>query len=774
MPRRLSLYPLALVVAGLGSTLAAQRPATDTTLLTVDRIFASPEFRLGSLSALAWLSDGAGYTTLERAAGGGGDGGGGGKTGQDLVRYDAETGLKTILVPASRLVPPGDSTPLEVEEYSWSPDGRRLLIFTNSKQVWRTNTRGDYWVLDLAGWTLKKLGGNGPGSTLMFAKFSPDGGRVGWVRYGEYNIYVEDIASGKMTQLTHDGSRTTINGTFDWVYEEEFGLQDGWRWNPDGQSIAYWQLDATGVRDFLLDDVTDSLYAFTIPVQYPKAGQSNSAGRAGVVSVSGGETRWLNMPGDPRNNYIARMEWVPAKGRSKELVIQHMNRLQDTLHVMLADAQSGQARTLFTEADVPWVEHFDQLRFLNDGKDILWMSERSGWSQLYLVPRDGGAPRPLTSGEFDVFGVVRVDTIGKWIYYVASPDNPMQRYLYRINYAKRGPAQRITPQGEPGWHNYSLSPTGRYAVHTYSRFGVPPTISLVSLPDNHMLRTLVDNAPLKAKLATLRLGATEFRQVDIGNGIKLNAAFIKPPNFDSTGGARYPVFFYVYGGPGSQTVTDNWGGQNYLWYQMLAQRGYIVASVDNRGTGARGKAWRKIIYKQLGVIETQDQAAAARAIGRLPFVDSTRIGIWGWSYGGFMTLNVLTQAPDVYRMGIAVAPVTHWKYYDTIYTERYNGLPQDNAAGYDKGSPLTYAKNLKGRLLIVHGSGDDNVHFQNTEAMVNALIEANRPFSLMVYPNRNHGIYGGNTRQHLYTLLTKFVEENLPAATTGGTRAALP
>ena len=768
MPRRLSLYPLALVVAGLGSTLAAQRPATDTTLLTVDRIFASPEFRGGSLSALAWLSDGAGYTTLERAAGGGG------KTGQDLVRYDAETGLKTILVPASRLVPPGDSTPLEVEEYSWSPDGRRLLIFTNSKQVWRTNTRGDYWVLDLTGWTLKKLGGNGPGSTLMFAKFSPDGGRVGWVRYGEYNIYVEDIASGKMTQLTHDGSRTTINGTFDWVYEEEFGLQDGWRWNPDGQSIAYWQLDATGVRDFLLDDVTDSLYAFTIPVQYPKAGQSNSAGRAGVVSVSGGETRWLNMPGDPRNNYIARMEWVPAKGRSKELVIQHMNRLQDTLHVMLADAQSGQARTLFTEADVPWVEHFDQLRFLNDGKDILWMSERSGWSQLYLVPRDGGAPRPLTSGEFDVFGVVRVDTIGKWIYYVASPDNPMQRYLYRINYAKRGPAQRITPQGEPGWHNYSLSPTGRYAVHTYSRFGVPPTISLVSLPDNHMLRTLVDNAPLKAKLATLRLGATEFRQVDIGNGIKLNAAFIKPPNFDSTGGARYPVFFYVYGGPGSQTVTDNWGGQNYLWYQMLAQRGYIVASVDNRGTGARGKAWRKIIYKQLGVIETQDQAAAARAIGRLPFVDSTRIGIWGWSYGGFMTLNVLTQAPDVYRMGIAVAPVTHWKYYDTIYTERYNGLPQDNAAGYDKGSPLTYAKNLKGRLLMVHGSGDDNVHFQNTQVMVNALVEANRPFSLMVYPNRNHGIYGGNTRQHLYTLLTKFVEENLPAATTGGTRAALP
>jgi len=747
------VYLLAVVSAGLGSTLAAQRPAADTSLLTVDRIFAGPEFRGGSLPSLAWLSDGTGYTTLERAASG--------KAGQDLVRYDVETGLKTILVPAARLVPPGDTTPLNVEAYSWSADGRRLLIFSNSQQVWRTNTRGDYWVLDLAGWTLKKLGGTGPASTLMFAKFSPDGGRVGWVRYGEYNLYVEDVAGGKITQLTHDGSRTTINGTFDWVYEEELGLQDGWRWNSDGRSIAYWQLDATGVRDFLLYNATDSLYAFTTPVQYPKAGQTNSAGRAGVVSAAGGETRWLNIPGDPRNNYIARMEWVPAKGGSKELVIQHMNRLQDTLHVMLADAETGQARTLFTEADVPWVEHFDQLQFLNGGRDILWMSERSGWSQLYLIPRDGGAPRPLTSGDFDVFGVQRVDTIEKWVYYVASPDNPTQRYLYRINYAKRGLAQRLTPQGETGWHSYAMSPGNRYAVHTYSRFGVPPTISLVSLPDNRTLRTLVDNAALKAKLAGLRLGATEFRQIDIGTGIKLNAAFIKPPHFDST--ARYPVFFYVYGGPGSQTVTDDWGGQTYLWHQMLAQRGYIVASVDNRGTAARGKAWRKIIYKQLGVVETQDQAAAARAIGRLPYVDSTRIGIWGWSYGGFMTLNALTQAPDVYRMGIAVAPVTHWKYYDTIFTERYNGLPQDNAAGYDKGSPLTYAKNLRGRLLIVHGSGDDNVHFENTLAMVNAFVDANRPFSLMVYPNRNHGIYGGNTRQHLFSLLTKFVEENLPA-----------
>ena len=757
MLRRL-LYVVAFVApAPLGRPplAVAQRAANDSSLLTVDRIFASPEFRGGSLGPLAWLSDGVAYTTFERTADN--------KPGRDLVRYDAETGLRTILVPSARFVPPGDSTPLDIEEYSWSPDGRKLLIFTNSAQVWRTNTRGDYWVLDLAGWTLKKLGGNGPESTLMFAKFSPDGGRVGWVRYGEYNIYVEDLASGKLTQLTHDGSRTTINGTFDWVYEEELGLQDGWRWNPDGRSIAYWQLDATGVRDFLLYDTTDSLYAHITPVQYPKAGQTNSASRVGVVSAAGGETRWMNVPGDPREHYIARMAWVPAnKGAgSKELVIQHLNRLQDTLQVLLADAQTGAVRTLFTEQDSTWVEQFDDLRFVNGDKDILWMSERSGWNHLFLIPRGGGTPRELTPGDFDVLAVEHVDVAGGWVYYIASPDNPTQRYLYRVNFAKRMPVQRVTPVNEPGVHTYDIAPSGRYAVHFYSRFGVPPTVTLMSLSDNRTLRTLVDNAALKAKVAGLKLGSTQFRKVDIGDGIQLNAWFIRPPNFDST--ARYPVFFSVYGGPGSQTVTDSWGGANYLWYQMLAQRGYIVASVDNRGTGARGRAWRKIIYKQMGVIETHDQAAAARAVGRFPYVDSTRIGIWGWSYGGFMSLNVITQAPDVYRMAIAVAPVTHWKFYDTIYTERYNGLPQTNAAGYDKGSPLTYAKNLRGKLLIVHGSGDDNVHYQNTEMMVNALVAANRPFQLMVYPNRTHSISGGTTRQHLYTLLTNFVEDNLPA-----------
>jgi len=435
---------------------------------------------------------------------------------------------------------------------------------------------------------------------------------------------------------------------------------------------------------------------------------------------------------------------------------------------MIVDAATGQVKIIFTEKDDAWVEQFDQLRFVDQGKDFVWMSERSGWSHLYLVSREKGEMRELTTGDFDVLSVQRVDTMGKWIYYTASPDNPTQRYLYRVNYDKKGPPLRMTPESELGIHTYNMSPGGRFAIHTYSRFGVPPIVTLIGA-GGHTLRTLVDNAPLKAKIATLKLGSTEFGQVDIGGGIKLNAWFIKPPSFDST--AKHPVLFFVYGGPGSQTVLDSWGGQNYLWYQMLAQRGYVVASVDNRGTGARGRAWRKIIYKQMGVIETHDQAEAAKAIGRYAWVDSTRMGIWGWSFGGFMTLNAMMQTPDVYRMGMSVAPVTHWKFYDTIYTERYMGLPQNNEEGYDRGSPLTYAKDLRGKLLIVHGSGDDNVHFQNTEMMVNALVDANRPFSLMVYPNRNHSISGGTTRQHLYSLLTRYLEENLPASAQ---RAPIP
>jgi dipeptidyl-peptidase-4 len=757
------LHPLvtaALLPLIAGAALAQAPTRADSTRLSVSRIFASTDFRAGSFGPLRWLDAGRSYTTLERPEGEGGGGGRG--RGRDLVRYNTESGARDVLVAAPRLVPPGDSTPLDIEDYSWSPDGSRLLIFTNSERVWRANTRGDYWVLDCSTWKLTKLGGRGAASTLMFAKFAPDGRRVGWVRYGENNIYVEDVETGATTQLTKDGSRTVINGTFDWVYEEELGLQDGWRWSPDGRSIAYWQLDAAGVRDFSLINDTDSLYSFPVPVQYPKAGERNSAGRVGVVSASGGATLWLNVPGDPRENYIARMQWAPAAGAGAapaELVLQHLNRLQNTLDILWADARSGAVRTVFSDRDSSWVDLGDTLQFVNGGKEFLLESERGGWNQLYLVSRDGKRARPLTPAGFDVITNYGVDGTSTYAYFSASPNNPTQRYLYRVRVDGKGKAERVSPAGMSGAHQYGMAPGLAYAVHTYSAFGVPPVRSLIKLPEHRALRVVTDNAPLKQRVAALERGPHEFTQLDVGNGLKLNAWIMKPPVMEP--GKRYPVLMFVYGGPGSQTVNDSWGGNQYLWHVLLTQKGYIVASVDNRGTGARGRAFRKVVYGQLGVLETADQGAAARALGQLAFVDPARIGIWGWSYGGFMSLNSIFQHPDVFKTAIAVAPVTHWKFYDTIYTERYMGLPQQNGAGYDKGSPITYVRGLRGNLLVVHGSGDDNVHYQNTEVLVDSLVAAQRPFQLMVYPNRTHGIFGGGATEHLYALLTSYIEKNL-------------
>ncbi|MFN8645446.1 MAG: S9 family peptidase [Gemmatimonadales bacterium] len=721
--------------------------ATDPSLLTIERVYASGDFRPEFFGPARWLAGGGAYTTLEQSREG--------KGGQDLVRYDVASGARTVLVPAPRLIPRGDSVPLTVEDYVWSADERQLLVFTNSAPVWRQNTRGDYWALDLRTWRLRKLGGpRARPSTLMFAKFSPEGGRVAYVR--ENNLYVEHLATGRVVQLTRDGSRTIINGTFDWVYEEELDLRDGWRWSPDGRSIALWQLNADSVRNFTLINNTDSTYAQAIEIQYPKAGESNSAARVGVVPAAGGPTTWFRVPGDPRNHYLARMEWAAG---SDEVIIQQLNRLQNTDIVYLGSRRDGSVRQVLEERDSAWVDFPDETPWLDGGRSFLWESERDGWRHVYRVARDDARLTPLTPGEYDVAGQAAVDTSGGWLYYIASPGNPTQRYLYRTRLDGGGEAKRLTPADQAGSHSYNIAPDARVAFHTWSRFGAPPVTELVTLPEHRPLRTLVANAQLRERVAALRKGPAEFFQVDIGDGVRLNGWMMKPVDFDPA--RKYPVFFSNYGGPGSQTVLDSWGGTNYLWNLLLTQKGYIVASIDNRGTGMRGRAWRKIVYRQLGVIETQDQAAAARAMGRWAFVDSTRMGVFGWSYGGFMSLNGLFQAPDVYRMAVAVAPVTHWKFYDNIYTERYNGLPQDNPAGYDKGSPLSYVDRMRGRLLLVHGTGDDNVHYQNSENLLNRLVAANKTFDFMAYPNRNHGIFGGNTTLHLRTLITNFIDETL-------------
>ncbi|HTO72981.1 MAG TPA: S9 family peptidase, partial [Gemmatimonadales bacterium] len=713
--------PASLFLVLLAAT-AVQLPAqtADSSLLTVDRIYGSTEFRPESFGPARWLSGGTAYTTLEPSAET--------KGGKDIVRYDAATGARTVLVAAARLVPAGATAPLEVEDYTWSDDEKQLLVFTNSKPVWRTNTRGDYWALDLATWKLRKLGGDAAPSTLMFAKFAPDGRRVGYVR--DFNLYVEDLDSGTLTQLTKDGSRVTINGTFDWVYEEELGLKDGWRWSPDGKNIAFWQLVADSVRNFALINYTDSLYPVVTEVQYPKAGESNSAARVGIIPSTGGSITWLQLPGDPRNYYPARMEWAAS---SEQVSVQQLNRLQNADVVFLGDRSTGAVHPVLTERDSAWVDVVNDMVWLDGGKSFTWVSERDGWKHVYVVSRDGATTRLITPGNFDVADVATVDEKGGWVYYIASPDNPAQRYLYRTRLDGKGTAQRVTPAGQSGSHAYNIGAGARFAMHNWSSFGVPGSTDLVRLPDHAVLRPLAANTALKAKIASLKHGTAEFFKVDIGDGISLNGWIMKPPGFDAS--RKYPILFTVYGGPGSQTVLDSWGGANYLWHLMLTQQGYLVASVDNRGTGMRGRDWKKIIYGQLGVIETHDQAAAAKAIGRWNYVDSTRIGIWGWSYGGFMTLNTLFHANNVYSMGMAVAPVTQWRFYDNVYTERYNGLPKDNAAGYDKGSPLSYVDSLKGKLLLVHGSGDDNVHYQNSQSLINALVKADKPFEMMEYPN---------------------------------------
>jgi dipeptidyl-peptidase-4 len=740
----LALLPLVLLAAPLSARQA------DSSKLTVPRIFAGTDLLSDQFGPARWLGDGASYTTLEPAAGG---------AGQDIVKYDTESGRREVLVSASRLTPAGARAPLSIDDYAWSPDQRRLLVFTNTRPVWRLNTRGDYWVLDRTSGTLTRLGGSAKPSTLMYAKFDPSGTRVGYVR--ENDLYVEDLLGRKITRLTGDGSRSVINGNFDWVYEEELGLHDGWRWSPDGTRIAYWQLIADKVRDFMLYRTTDSLYSSMVPVQYPKAGEANSAARIGIVSAAGGATRWLAFMGDPRNHYLARMDWAAS---SDEVLVERLNRLQNTNELVLGDARTGAVRPVLTEHDSAWVEVVDRPVWLEGGKAVTWTSERDGWTKVYVVARRGGAPRLITPGAYDVLTIAGTDERTGWLYYIAAPNDPARRYLWRARLDGSGAPERVTPAGAVGTHTYDIAPGARWAFHTYSSFGVPPVTDLVRLPDHSVVRTLVANARLKAQVAGLRRGPAEFFQVDIGDGVSLNGWMIKPPGFDPS--RKYPIVFHVYGGPGSQTVTDAWGGTTYLWHALLAQQGIIVASVDNRGTGARGRAWRKIVYGKLGVIETHDQAAAASALAKeRSYIDASRMGIWGWSYGGFMSLNGLFRAPEVYSTAVAVAPVTHWTFYDNIYTERYNGLPKDNAAGYNEGSPLSYVAQMKGKLLLVHGSGDDNVHYQNSEALINALVAANKPFRFMEYPNRTHSITGGNTSVHLRTLLTDFLTESLLGTT---------
>jgi dipeptidyl-peptidase 4 len=734
-------------------SLSAFAPAQDASLLTLERIFNSEDFNAKGVGGLRWMKSGEAFSKIERSTTVAG--------GQELVSYDAATNARTVLIGPDKLTPKGDTKPLPINGYEWSADNTKMLIYTNSKKVWRANTRGDYWVLDIASGSLKKLGGDAKPSTLMFAKFSPDGTRVGYVR--ENNIYVEDLTDGKITQVTTDGGKNLINGTSDWVNEEEFFLRDCWRWSPDGRSIAYWQFNTEGSKDYVLVDTTKDLYPVLNYFPYPKAGTTNAAVRAGVVSAAGGPTKWMNTPGDLRQNYIVMVEWMD---NSNEVILQHMNRLQNVDQVLIGDAKTGAVRSILTEKDDAWIElTMPRLRWVDGRKRFLWLSERDGWQHVYSVSRDGTSTKLITPGDFDVVSLSGMDEAGGWLYYVASPTNAGQRYLYRTKLDGSGSAEKVTPETQPGWHNYNLSPNGRWAIHNYSSFGTAPRFEVVNLTSKTAVRTMEDNAALQSTIDKLKKGPQEFFRIDIGGGVTLDGWMIKPPGFDPN--KKYPVLFYAYGEPAGQTVTDLWDGGNYLWHLMLAQQGYIVASVDNRGTPApRGRAWRKAIYRKNGIVNSADQAGAVKAItAKMPYVDASRVAIWGWSGGGVSTLNAMFRYPDIYHVGMSVAPVPDQRFYDTIYTERYMGLPQDNnGEDYKQSSPITHAAGLKGHLLVVHGTGDDNVHYQGVEVLINKLVELDKPFTMMAYPNRTHSISEGEgTTLHLYGLLTRYLKEHLPS-----------
>ncbi|OBS12384.1 peptidase S9 [Elizabethkingia miricola] len=674
----------------------------------------------------------------------------------DLVN----SGKNQPFLPKEALIPTGSSTPLNVQSFQVSPDGNNLLLFANTKRVWRVNTKGDYWVFNKNSKKLTQLGKGLPEASLMFAKFSPDGKKVAYV--SKHNIYIEDLANNKLNKITNDGTDRMINGTFDWAYEEEFGAKDGFRWSPDGSKIAYWKLDANGTKNFLMINNTDSLYSFTIPVEYPKVGENPSGCSIWFYDLSTNTTKKANIEGDEVQHYIPRMEWVLD---SKSIILQQLNRKQNQSKIILANASTGASKAIQSESDPAWIDVKTMWNdgdpsgwdWINNGKEFLWLSEKDGWRHIYKIDMNGKETL-ITKDAFDVIKPEFFDVPNKLIYFSASPKNAAQEYLYKVS-LDGGKAERITPEAYTGSNKYTISPNGKLAIFNNSSVDGVSAGTVISLPDHKELVAAKRSAkadPAKSK--------AEFFQITTQDGVTLDGWVVKPKNFDPT--KKYPIVFTVYGEPGSQTVTDNfYTGWNSLYIGDMAQDGYLYVSLENRGTPApKGREWRKSVYRKIGQLNIRDQAMGAKALfAKWPYIDTSRVAVWGWSGGGSSTLNLLGQYPEIYQTGIAIAPVANQLFYDNIYQERYMGLPQENREDFVKGSPLAYAKNLKGNLLLVHGTGDDNVHYQNTEVYINELVKYNKQFQLMSYPNRTHSISEGEgTSLHLATMFTKYLKEHCP------------
>lgn len=700
---------------------------------------------------IKWAQDGNSYFQIEKG---------------EVIQIMLPSNERKTLLSKSDLTPQGGNT-LAVRSFSITPDGSQILIYTNTVKVWRLDTKGDYWVYNRKTKSLAKLGRSLPASSLMFAKISPDGLNAAYVSGS--NLYVESLLNGSIKQLTKDGTRKLINGTFDWAYEEEFACRDGFQWSPDSKHISFWSIDANQIRDFYMINNTDSVYSQVIPVEYPTIGQTPSPAKIGVVDITSEKTNWLRFPGDPRQHYLPRMEWLTAS----ELFVQQLNRKQNESKIFSCNPETGESKVVFSERDDAWIDIYTpwenvyglefrhKLTFINGGKEFLWLSEKDGWRHLYRISKDGSKETLITKGDFDLMDIRLVDEKNNYVYFLASPTNATQKYLYKTKLDGKGKLEMVTPSDISGTHDYSISPNGKFAQHRFSNSSTKPISELIDLTNNKALK---EGESLKNQLAAAQdEKKVEFFKVKTEEGIEMDAWMVKPTNFDAS--KKYPIVFYVYTEPWGANVHDQYGvADNYLYNGDMRQDGYLYVSIDNRGTPApKGRAWRKSVHKKIGIVNIRDQALAAKEILKFPYVDAERTAVWGWSGGGSATLNLMFQFPEIYKTGIAVAAVANQLTYDNIYQERYMGLPQENLADIIAGSPITYAKNLKGNLLYIHGTGDDNVHYANAEMLVNELIKHNKQFQFMPYPNRTHGISEGEgTSEHLSTLYTDYVRKNCP------------
>ena len=721
------------------------QPVGQAGVLTVQSIYKSKKFTASKFNP-KWEKTGAKFVQAKPSSEI--------KGGSDLVAIDPLNDDQSMLLSAAQMVPPGKSKSLSVADHQWANDRKLALVFTNTRKVWRHHSRGDYWLLNRDKGTLRQIGKQHPESSLMFAKFSPDGKKIAYVSQGD--VFIESVETGTTKQLTKKSSPEIINGTSDWVYEEEFDLKDCIRWSPDSLKIAFWEFNTSEVQEFMMINNTDSRYPKLTKFKHTKAGETNSAVRIGVVDLNGEKTTWIKVDGDPRENYLARARWTG----NNQLMMQYLNRLQNRNSVLLADTRTGETRELFSDTDSAWLDTNDTIIDVDGGKRFTWISEKSGWRQVYLVDASSGQMKLITPGQYDVIKLLRVTKDS--VYFIASPEKPTDRYLYRVP-INGGQLERLTPAKYKGWNQYDVAADGTVAVHTVSSFGQPPFVQTVKLPSHETIRKVSDNAKVRGELAKLPRIETNFFRVNVA-GQSLDTWIMKPLNFDPS--RKYPVIVYVYGEPWGTTVTNNWRGSRYLFHRMLCEQGYAVCSIDNRGTNVpRGSKFRKSIYGQVGVLASSDQAAAIQGIANhYPWIDSQRIGIYGWSGGGSMTLNALFRYPDLYKTGISIAAVPDMRYYDSIYQERYMGTPQGNPEGYKNGSPINFAKFLKGNLLIIHGTGDDNCHYQTFELLINELVKQDKPFTMMSYPNRSHSINEGpNTTVHLRKMMVDYFLKNLPA-----------